>query len=235
MLLRWCIRILLCADILYMLLLTIFITSPTADAPSRAIIGMAWGLFILWVIIVGALMLRFRDNICQRVLAISAGWKMKFIIFAILLALLEELITTTMTNLAPIFGVAMGEAAITASANYFEVIFFHSVIVFVPMFITWVWLLGRYDFSPQAVFLLFGITGTVSEWIAFGVSNPVSFVFWLFIYGLMVYLPACSLPTDRMVYQSRIQHVLLAVILPLICSAPVALIVGMINQLRQVN
>lgn len=233
MLIRWGIRLLFVADIVYMLLLTTIVNTPTADAPSRAIIGMAWGLFILWVLGAGSIMLHWRDSIRQRVLAFSASWQVKFVIFAILLALLEELITTTMTNLAPIFGVAMGEAAITASADYFEVIFFHSVIVFVPMFISWAWLLGRYDFSPQVVFLLFGITGTISEWMAFGVSTPVSFVFWLFIYGLMLYLPAYSLPMNRNVHRPRFYHAIVAVFLPIICSMPVALLVIILNQVRQ--
>jgi hypothetical protein len=53
------------------------------------------------------------------------------VLFCTLLALAEEAVTTTMTNLAPLFGVKMGEVAITASANYIEVVTQHSVIVFV--------------------------------------------------------------------------------------------------------
>jgi hypothetical protein len=36
------------------------------------------------------------------------------------LALMEEAITSSMTNLAPLFGVKIGEAYITASTNYFD-------------------------------------------------------------------------------------------------------------------
>lgn len=230
--LRWLIRIMFVGATLYMVLLTTIAFDPTSDAPTRAIVQMAWGLFILWVILGGALMLGFRERIRQRVLAINTRWQLKFVLFATALALLEELITTTMTNLAPLFGVRMGEAAITASANYFEVIFFHSVIVFIPMFIGWAWLLGRYDFSPNAVFILFGITGTLSEWIAFGATDPISVVFWVFIYGLMIYLPAYSLPPDRPAKRPRFYHAIYAVIFPLLCSIPVAIVVMLVNQLR---
>ena len=46
----------------------------------------------------------------------------------ILLAMLEEVVTTSMTNCAPLFGVKIGEAYITASSNYFDVILRHSVV-----------------------------------------------------------------------------------------------------------
>ena len=233
--LRGLIRVMFIIAVVYMALLTAFAYSPESDAKARAIVKMAWGLFLLWVIIGGVLTLRFRDRIRQRVLSIGTNWQIKFVIFATLLALLEELITTGMTNLAPLFGVKMGEAYITASANYFEVIFFHSVIVFIPMFIGWAWLLNRYDFSPNAVLFLFGITGTLSEWIAFGFGNPISFAFWLFVYGLMVYLPAYTLPQNRTVRAARIWHRPMAVIFPILCSVPVAIVVNLLNQLRHVT
>ncbi len=230
--LRGFIRLMFITAVIYMALLTAFAYSPESDAKSRAIVKMAWGLFLLWVVIGGALTLHYRDRIRQRVLAIGANWQLKFVVFATVLALLEELITTAMTNLAPLFGVKMGEAYITASANYFEVIFFHSVIVFIPMFIGWAWLLRRYDFSPNAVFILFGVTGTLSEWIAFGFSTPISFAFWLFVYGLMIYLPANSLPLDRTLRPPRFWHIPIAVVFPILCSLPVALVINLINQLR---
>ena len=233
--LRWFIRIMFVVAAGYMALLTIFVFSPDSDAVSRAIVKMAWGLFLLWVIMGGALTLRYRERIRQYVLSIATNWQIKFVVFATILALVEELITTGMTNLAPFFGVKMGEAYITASANYFEVIFFHSVIVFIPMFIGWAWLLGRYDFSPNAVFLLFGVTGTLAEWIAFGFSNPISFAFWLFVYGLMVYLPTYSLPPNRVVRQVRFWHIPVAIVFPIICSVPVAIVINLINQARHAS
>ena len=233
--LRWFIRIMFVVAAGYMALLTIFVFSPDSDAVSRAIVKRAWGLFLLWVIMGGALTLRYRERIRQYVLSIATNWQIKFVVFATILALVEELITTGMTNLAPFFGVKMGEAYITASANYFEVIFFHSVIVFIPMFIGWEWLLGRYDFSPNAVFLLFGVTGTLAKWIAFGVSSPISFAFWLFVYGLMVYLPTYSLPPNRVVRQVRFWHIPVAIVFPIICSVPVAIIINLINQARHAS
>ncbi len=232
--LREFIRVMFIIAVAYLALLTAFAYSPDADAPARAIVKMAWGLFLLWVIMGGALMLRYRDRIRQRVLSIGINWQFKFVIFATVLALLEELITTAMTNLAPFFGVKMGEAFITASSNYFEVIFFHSVIVFIPMFMGWTWLLGRYDFSPNAVFILFGVTGTFAEWIAFGPGTPISFAFWLFVYGLMVYLPTYSLPSNRIIRPVRFWHIPLAVVFPILCSVPVAIMVMLVNQLRHV-
>ena len=54
-----------------------------------------------------------------------------------------------------------------------------------------------HDFSPFAVFLLFGITGILCE----ATINPAGAFFgiaqWIFIYGLMVYLPAYCLPQGR--------------------------------------
>jgi len=45
---------------------------------------------------------------------------MKFILMATVLALIEEATTTTMTNLARLFGVKVVQACITASTNYLE-------------------------------------------------------------------------------------------------------------------
>ncbi len=39
---------------------------------------------------------------------------------------------------------------------------------------------------------------------------------WVFVYGLMIYLPACSLPADRGARLPRWWHYPLAVILPLL-------------------
>ena len=111
-------------------------------------------------------------------------------IFATLLACLEEAVTVTMTNLAPLFGSRIGEAFITASTNWLDVIAFHSVVVFVPYFIALALILTRYAVSPFAVFLSFGVVGTVSEAIFAGGIGPLAmFPMWAFVYGLMVWLP----------------------------------------------
>jgi len=75
------------------------------------------------------------------------------------------------------------------------VILFHSVVVFVPMFIALSWVLGRLDLSPFAVFISYGIVGTIGEAVFAGrVDAVIGFPMWVFVYGLMVWLPACALP-----------------------------------------
>ena len=165
------------------------------DPITRAGIKMAWGLVIFWIIICGSLMYRFRDNVKNFVQKIPLKWQVKFVLFSTLLVLIEEAITTTMTNLAPTFGFKLGQAYITASANYFDVIFFHSVIVIAPMLFGWMVILYFYDFSPFEVFLLFGISGVIAEGTYSG--TWASFALWIFVYGLMAYLPAYCIPADR--------------------------------------
>lgn len=177
-----------------------------------AIAGMTSGLIGLWIWLGGGLMFRHRDAICRRVRALPGDWRVKFVGFATLLACLEEVVTVSMTNLAPHFGSRIGEAYITASTNYFDVIAFHSVVVFVPMFVALAVVLARYDFTPFAVFLAFGVVGTACEAIFAG--NPAAFVMfpvWAFVYGLMVWLPARAIPGDRGARPVGVfHHVLLA-------------------------
>jgi hypothetical protein len=188
----------------------------------RATLLMADGLGLLWIVLGGSLMLGFREPMRQRVLTVPLDWRLRFVLFATLLALVEEATTTIMTNLAPVFGVPLGQAYITASTNYFDVVLLHSVIVFVPMFAAWTWLLGHYDFRPATVMLLFGITGLLAETVSFGPQNLLNAGFWILVYGLMVYLPAYSLPGRRAARVPQTQHYLFAVFLPLLCAGPVA-------------
>jgi hypothetical protein len=199
------------------------------SAPARVILEMSVALGLLWIVLGGALMMSFRALVRDLVLLIPLGWRAKFVLFAIFLALVEEAITTGLTNLAPLFGVRVGEAYITASADYLDVILFHSVIVFVPMFIAWTWLLGRRAFSPNAVFILFGLTGTLSETISFGGQNLIALGFWCCVYGLMVFLPAYSLPVERGAAPPHRIDYLVALVLPLLAAIPVAIVVGVIH------
>ncbi|MCL5097637.1 MAG: hypothetical protein M1608_08935 [Candidatus Omnitrophica bacterium] len=178
----------------------------------RAVVGMGCGLILFWILLGGGLMYRFRDVIRRRVLGLRLSWRLTFILFATVLALIEEAITTTMTNLAPWFGVAVGQAYITASANYLDVVAFHSVVLFLPMFIAWAYLLIRYDFSAFEAFLLFGITGTLAE--SHRLQDLLGFGLWIFVYGLMVYLPAYSVPQRPRAVAPRWWHYPLAVLLP---------------------
>jgi hypothetical protein len=202
-----------------------------SDAIARAMLGMVSGLIFLWIIAGGMVMYGLRDRIKAFVQKIPGDWRLKFVAFATLLALIEEAVTVSMTNLAPVFGVRLGEAYITASANYLDVVLLHSVIVFIPMFIAWALLLSRYDFSPGAVFLLFGMTGTLAESGSFGLQNLMLFGMWAFVYGLMVYLPAYTLPADRGVKKPRIWHYVLAIIFPILLAIPVAVVVSLIHPI----
>jgi hypothetical protein len=191
----------------------------------RALMLMADGLALFWIVIGGLLMHRYRDQAGDLLRRLPLGWPTRFVLFATAMALLEEAVTTTMTNLAPLLGVSVGQAYITASSNYLDVVLGHSVIVFVPMFAAWAWMLSRYDFQPAEVFLLFGLTGTLAEAGTFGLQNLGSAGFWVWVYGLMVWLPAYALPRRPAARRPRAWHYLLALILPILCAIPVALIV----------
>jgi len=156
----------------------------------RAMLGMGWGLILFWIIGCGLVMWRWGGLASQLVDRIRLPWPVKFVVGCILLAMLEEAVTTSITNCAPLFGVKVGEAYITASTNYFDVILRHSVVVFVPMFVGWAVLLKFWRFSPFEVFLLWGITGTLLEFAYSGYQGIPNFPFWILVYGLMAWLPA---------------------------------------------
>lgn len=200
-----------------------------APPNTRAVLLMGAGLVLLWVLLDGGLMFRLREPIRAAVLRIRLDWRLKFVLFATLLALLEEAVTTGMTNLAPLFGVPLGAAYITASANYLDVVTGHSVVVFVPMFVGWAFLLQRLDFTPAQVFLLYGLTGLTAE-IMFGGWQALSeFGLWIFVYGLMVFLPAYTLPPERGARPPRWWHFPAAVFVPVLFAIPVAAIVGILH------
>lgn len=198
------------------------------DRIAHAVISMASGLILFWVVLGGIGMYLFREKIKTMIQRIPLHWQIKFVLFGILLALLEEAVTTTMTNLAPFFGVKIGEAYITASANYWDVILHHSVIVFIPFFLAWAWILKRYSFSPFWVFLLFGLNGLLAETISFGAQNLGQFAMWIFVYGLMIYLPAYTIPAERDASPPKIWHGALAFILPFVVAIPWAIFINLI-------
>jgi hypothetical protein len=182
-------------------------------------------MILFWIVVGGSLTPMLRKRLVPRLAAIPMDWRVRFVLLCTAMALLEEVITTTMTNLAPLFGTTPEEAHITASTNYFIVVCFHSVVMFVPMFIAWALMLSRWAFSPLKVLLLFGITGSMAE----ASINPTSLIggFWVFVYGLMVYLPACTVPGDRPATPPRWWHYPLAVVLPfpfVVLAAPMILL-----------
>ena len=190
---------------------------------------MGWGLILLWVFLGGTVMWSWRDSIRAAALSLKLNWRLTFILFSSALVLIEEAITTSMTNLAPFFGVKIGQAYITASTNYFDVIGLHSVVVIVPMFVGWAVILSRYDFSPFEVFVLFGMTGTLAE-CSFGWNHLSEFAMWIFIYGLMVYLPSYCVPAERKKRQPHWYHYPLAILTPFlfIPIVPLPLIAGLL-------
>lgn len=198
---RWVIGGLLALATLFsgmLFLIGLNATDPVEARRAHGIASMVTGLLVIWVWVGGALMLRYRRAIVARVRAIPLNWQVKFVVFATLLACLEEAVTVTMTNLAPLFGSKIGEAYITASTNWLDVIAFHSVVVLVPFFIALALMLTRWALSPFVVFLSFGAVGTVAEAVFAGNLGVLAmFPLWAFVYGLMVWLPACSLPSDR--------------------------------------
>jgi hypothetical protein len=199
----------------------------------RAIFLMADGMILLWIVIGGSLTPFLRQRLVPRLAAVPLDWRIRFVSFCTIMALIEEVIATSMTNLAPVFGSTPEEAHITASTNYFHVVLCHSVILFVFMFIVWAWMLSRWYFSPLKVLLLFGITGSLAE----ATINPTSLIggFWVFVYGLMVYLPACTVPRDREAKPVRWWHYPLAVFLPFLGVIPGGLAATILRKLLHVQ
>jgi hypothetical protein len=208
-------------------IITVAILVGSSDPRERAIILMALGLVVIWCVIGGLLQLRYRDRVRARVLAMRGDWRLKFFLFASSLILLEEVVTTSMTNLAPFLGSQRGVAFITASDNYFLVIAFHSASVIIPAYVGWAWLLSRYDFTPNEVFLLYGLLGTTAE----ATLNPSSLFggFWFFVYGLMIYLPAYSIPRDRGAVKPKARHYALTYFVPLACQIPIVVLVMLLK------
>lgn len=205
-----------------------------AGAPEVAMVKMVVGLIVLWIVLGGALMYHFRNQVREFIQSLPFDWRVKFVLFATMLALIEEMITVLMTNLAPSFGVKPGEAYITASTNYLDVVLFHSVVVFVPLFIAWAILLSRYDFSPFSVFLLFGLTGIVCEMTISPAGAVLGSAMWIFIYGLMVYLPAYCIPTERSARTVKWYHYLLVIPATFLIAMPLLLpIVYFVTQVLQ--
>jgi hypothetical protein len=203
------------------------------NVKDRAIFLMADGMILLWIIVGGALMPILRKRLVPLLVAIPIGWRTRFVLFCTAMALIEEMITTSMTNCAPFFGSTPEESHITATTNYFHVVLCHSVILFVFMFVVWAWMLSRWDFSPIKVLLLFGTTGSLAE----ASINPTSLIggFWVFVYGLMVYLPACTVPGNRGARPVRWWHYPLAVFLPFLGVIPGGLAATILRKVLQVQ
>ena len=200
--------------------------NPSMENPvTRADVDMTWGLVLLWVMTGGGAMYLLRDRTMAALARVDLGPRTKFFLLATALVLVEEAVTTGMTNLAPEFGVKVGQAYITASANYLYVILLHSAVVIVPMFAAWAFLLGRYNFDQKAVMLIYGVTGLLAESVSFGLQNIQDGGLWIMVYGLMVYLPAYCVTPIAWSRRPGVKAVLLALALPLLFGAIAAIFV----------
>jgi hypothetical protein len=194
---------------------------PIKDHPDqRAVILMGGGLLAIWVLIGGLVMRLGRDRLAGWLRRVPIGWRTRFVLLCVVLALLEEAVTTGLTNAAPLFGGVSPAARITDSTNYLEVVLLHSVIVFWPAFVGWAAVLSFVRFAPSEVMLLFGLTGWLAELRTYGLQNVGMIGMWVFVYGLMVYLPACTVPPDRRARPARWWHWPLAVVVSVLASVP---------------
>jgi hypothetical protein len=62
--------------------------------------------------------------------------------------------------------------------------------------------------------------------------NPTSLIggFWVFVYGLMLYLPTCTVPEDRPATPPRWWCYPLAVVLPIMAAIPVVPVVVFLRK-----
>jgi hypothetical protein len=157
---------------------------------------------------------------------IRLDWRVRFVLLCTLMALIEEAITTGLSNLGPWLG--SDSAMITASKNYIEVVLFTSVIVFVPMYICWAWMLARWSFRPAEVMLLYGLSGWLAELVSFGPQNFFMVGMWVYVYGLMVWLPAHTVPTDRRPVPWWLWPV--AIVLPIFAAVPWVIVVLIVRK-----
>lgn len=191
----------------------------------RAVILMAAGLYLIWC--VGAMwaMHRWRSSIRSVFLGIPGNTWLKFFLFCLLLICLEEAVTVSMTNLAPYMGVKLGEAYITGSSNYFETIFWHSVVALFPAYIAWALVVRKVAIHPNTAYLFYGLQGVIGEAIYGGPSAFLSFAFWISVYGPVLYLPAYCVYGLGSANRPKLRHFVLILILSSLLTVPSALFV----------
>ncbi|MFQ3586200.1 MAG: hypothetical protein SNJ74_06505 [Fimbriimonadaceae bacterium] len=159
------------------------------DSRARAILSMAVGLYAIWCVGATWLIWRWRDAVRERFLRAPGNPWLKFFLLCLALVLLEEAVTTTMTNLAPVFGSEVGVAYITGSANYLEVVLWHSVVAIFPGFIAWALLVRWVAVHPNTAYLVYGLQGVMGEVMYDGPHQAAAFAFWIAVYGPILYLP----------------------------------------------
>lgn len=183
----WLIRAVIALGGVHLPLLLLLVWSSPKD---RAVAGMGTGLYLIWCVGATALMWRNRERARELFLRLPGTPWVKFFLFCLGLLMLEEVVTTTMTRCAPLFGVPVGVAYITGSANYVEVVLWHSVIALFPTYIAWALVLRRVAIHPNTAYLFYGFTGVLSEVLYGGPHQFLATAFWVSVYGPMIYLPA---------------------------------------------
>ena len=133
----WTLVVLACVGLVLVALVAAVILLGERNPDKRAIICMALGLVILWCILGGVLMRLGRDRFVSLMARVRIPWQIKFVVLCIVMALLEEAVTVSMTNLGPRFGAVSDAAHIAASKSYLETVCLDSVIIFVPQFMCW--------------------------------------------------------------------------------------------------
>ena len=76
----------------------VFILSNDPDPDHRAILKMGIGLILIWCVLGGLVMYRFRDSFVAWATRIPLGWRTRFVLLCIIFAMLEEAVTTSLTN-----------------------------------------------------------------------------------------------------------------------------------------
>src|SRR5512144_1006410 len=71
------------------------------NVKDRAIFMMADGMILIWIIVGGSLTPLLRRRLVPYLTVIPIGWRLRFVVLSTIMALIEEVITTSMTNLAP--------------------------------------------------------------------------------------------------------------------------------------
>jgi hypothetical protein len=214
------------AAVAYLAVFAVFLVAkPDADRPekfldNRAVIFMGGLLLVVWCLIGGIIQWLVRDRFVGLVRRVPIGWRTKLVLVCIIFALAEEAVTTGLTNIAPLLGGVTDAARITASKNYLEVVCLHSVVVFVPSYVMLAVILSFFDFAPVEVMLLYGLVGWLAELMTFGPQNWGMIGMWVFVYGLMVYLPARTVPADRKVRPVRWWYWPITVVVLLFAGVP---------------
>ena len=151
-------------------------------------VKMLWCLIIFWVFVCGSLIYLFRNLFWKYYLKISWPFSIRFTVFATIFFLIEEFMAVSINNY--FYPVTKGVVMLTASTNYWEVVSQHSVVIFIPILIIFSLFIKFFKLNPQKSFLYFGIIGTLAEISIGGVMSLLEFAMWIFVYGLMVYLPS---------------------------------------------